>query len=146
MVDNIVAIGALLISLLTMVGGGFAYLSERKRRLALQKLEQARADGQDITNLTTLSQRITDLEDERQKDYDERRKLRDDLWAAQGRIYSLEQQQEKDEVEREGLKRLLTVAIEYIDVVCDQLVSMGGKPPARPPEITAWLNNHEGDE
>lgn len=129
MADNLASLGALLISILTMIGGGWAYLSDRRRR-------KAQAEGEEISNVLRLSERVATLEEERATDYEERRKLQRELWNAGGRIYLLEKQQRED-----GL--LLTVAIEYISVLSKQLIDAGGKPPPLPTEIDEWLKKHE---
>lgn len=125
---------ALIISLLTMAGGAARYLLERRRRNQAQDI-----DGIDklLERIDRMGQRIAGLEKERAEEFKEREALRNELWTANGRIYQLEQAQN-------GMLRIITVALEYIDVLSAQVVEAGGKPQPKPPEITNWLhNNHK---
>lgn len=127
--NDVAAYGALIISLLTIAGSAAKWLLERRRR---------NRDG-DVDNVDRLLERIQRMEAQQALEYTARQKLQADLWSAQGRIYQLELAQKRD-------ARLITLALEYIELLSDQVVEAGGKPPAKPPELIEWLNrSHKGD-
>lgn len=133
-VDSIAAYGGLIISFLVMIGGGARWYLERRRRNRAQDIDDI---DKLLERIDKMGVRIEQSEAALAKEFEERRKLRSDLWAANGRILQLEQAQN-------GMLRIITVALEYIDVLSGQVVEAGGKPAARPPEITNWLSkNHK---
>lgn len=142
-VDSIAAYGALIISFLTIAGGAARWILERRRRARSEDIDDI---DKLLERIDKLSKRIDELVAERARDYQERQKLRNDLWAANGRIYQLEQAQKAEAHEREGLKRLFTIALEYINVLSKQVVELGGEPRNKPPEIDEWLDSQNHKE
>ncbi len=75
---DIAALVTGLVSLLALVGSAYSWWVNRDLRKATSKLRRAEADGKEIENLASLSERLSTLEDERAKDYEEMRQLRDE--------------------------------------------------------------------
>lgn len=135
-VDSIAAYGALIISFLTIAGGAARWILERRRRNRSEDVDDI---DKLLERIDKLSKRQEELEQERASDYQDRQKLRSDLWTANGRIYQLELAQALN-------VRIITVALEYIDVLSGQVVELGGKPRNKPPEIEQWLESQNHKE
>lgn len=132
--NDMAAIGALIISVLTIVGSAARYLLEKRRRDRGENIDDV---DKLLERIDKMGHRVEELETARAAEFDERRKLRAELWAANGRIYQLEQAQG-------SMLRVITVALEYIGVLSAQVVELGGKPQPKPPEIENWLSkNHK---
>ena len=86
--SGIAALGALALSLLTLIGSGLSWLSGARRR-------EAQADAASIDNISKLSTRLTELENERETDYEERQQLRRKMWRLERDYEILKRQNER---------------------------------------------------
>lgn len=77
----------LALSTLALLGSGYSWLAGKERR-------KAQADAASIDNVTRLSDRLTELENEREGDYQERADLRRKMWKLEREHELLKRQNE----------------------------------------------------